>query len=60
MNTGELELEFEKLLAGMRAKVWERNATGDLSTEDAHKLIDMIDERTADSDRGWNGSTYCP
>lgn len=62
MNQYDLEIEFQKLIAGMREKIEEKRKAGELTEADAYDLQDMIDDRLTapkEQERGWQRSSWC-
>ena len=63
MDSYDLEVEFQKLVAGMREKIEEKRQAGTLTEADAMDLNDLISDRLtaprqAES-RGWQRSSWC-
>jgi hypothetical protein len=63
MDSYDLEMEFQKLVAGMREKIEEKRQAGTLTEADAMDLNDLISDRlTAPREvesRGWQRSSWC-
>jgi hypothetical protein len=62
MDSYDLEVEFQKLVASMREQVAAKVKAGTLSGTDGDSLQDMIDERLTaprQSSRGWQRSSWC-